>query len=72
MEIVKKYKKYILVGIICLGLLLLFIPRSSLALSSSTMFTNSFMDSTQGGMGPALIRDIYYTFGVITVTILMF
>ena len=29
MEIVKKYKKYILVGIICLGLLLLFIPRSS-------------------------------------------
>lgn len=52
--------------------ILLFIPRSSLALSSSTMFTNSFMDSTQGGMGTALIGDIYYTFGVIGVIILMF
>ena len=29
MEIVKKYKKYILIGIICLGLILVFIPRNS-------------------------------------------
>lgn len=30
------------------------------------------MDSTQGGLGTALIGDIYYSFGIIGVVVLMF
>lgn len=54
------------------SIILLFISKDIFAPTSSKLFTESFMDSTQGGLGTALIGDIYYSFGLIGVIILMF
>lgn len=54
------------------SIVLAFISKNSLAPNSSKIFTESFMDSTQGGLGTALIGDIYYSFGIIGVVVLMF
>lgn len=52
--------------------ILLFVKKDSLASYSSVLYTDTFMDSTQGGLGTALIGDIYYSLGLVGVIILMF
>ena len=54
------------------SILLNFISRDSLAPNSSSFFTDTFMDSTQGGMGTGMIGDIYYSFGFIGIIVLMY
>lgn len=54
------------------SIILFFFSKDTFAPNSSKFFTDSFMDSTQGGLGTALIGDIYYTFGLIGIIILMF
>lgn len=51
---------------------LIFIDHNDLAPVSSAFFTDSFMNSTQGGLGTGLIGDIYYSFGFIGILLLMF
>lgn len=54
------------------SIILSFVSKDNFAPNSSKFFTESFMDSTQGGLGTALIGDIYYSFGIVGVIILMF
>lgn len=54
------------------SVILLFVDKNELSLSSSSVFTRTFMDSSQGGLGTGLIGDIYYTFGTIGVIVLMY
>ena len=54
------------------SIILSFVSKDNFAPKSSKFFTESFMDSTQGGLGTALIGDIYYSFGIVGVIILMF
>ncbi len=54
------------------SIILLFISKDAFAPNSSKLFTESFMDSSQGGLGTALIGDIYYSFGIVGVVLLMF
>ena len=54
------------------SIILSFVSTDNFAPNSSKFFTESFMDSTQGGLGTALIGDIYYSFGIVGVIILMF
>lgn len=54
------------------SIILSFVSKDTFAPNSSKFFTESFMDSTQGGLGTALIGDIYYSLGIVGVIVLMF